>query len=229
MKILIVEDEEGLRKTIIDFLKEEKYLCEYADSLVKASEKLELYEYDCLLVDIGLPDGNGLDLIKELKQRYSKTGIIVISARNSIEDKVLGLDLGADDYLAKPFHLTELNSRIHSVLRRSMFEGKKEMVYGLLHIFPESRQVLVAGEQIILTKKEYDLLLFFVSNPQRVLTKESIAEHLWGDFADSADSFDFVYSHIKNVRKKLLKKTGVDYFQNVYGSGYSFNIQEGSE
>ncbi|MDR3706145.1 MAG: response regulator transcription factor [Paludibacteraceae bacterium] len=223
MKILLVEDEKNLRATIISFLKEEGYCCEQADTIGLALEKLSLYEYDCLLLDIGLPDGNGLDLIQKLKTEHPETGIIVISAKNSLEDKVTGLDLGADDYIAKPFNLTELNSRIKSIFRRIKFGGKKEIVIDCLHIFPENRQVFVYGQLIVLTKKEFDLLIYFISNPQRVLTKEAIAEHLWGDFADSVDSFDFVYSQIKNLRHKLLEKTGIDYIQNIYASGYSFN------
>jgi Response regulators consisting of a CheY-like receiver domain and a winged-helix DNA-binding domain len=226
MKILIVEDEKNLRETITDFLKLEGYLCEFAETVADGSEKLALYDYDCMLVDIGLPDGTGFELIRELKKGHPETGIIIISARNSLDDKIEGLDLGADDYLAKPFHLTELNSRIKSVLRRVKFSGKKEIVIGKLCIQPDARQVYGAGQPIVLTKKEFDLLLFFVSNPQRVLTKEAIAEHLWGDFADSADSFDFVYSQLKNLRKKLLEKTGTDYFKNVYGSGYTFVANE---
>ncbi len=226
MKILVVEDETDLRETVVSFLEEEGYRCEQAEDIAVGSEKLNLYEYDCMLVDIGLPDGNGMSLIKELKKLHPKTGIIIISARNSIDDKIAGLDLGADDYVSKPFHLTELNSRIKSVLRRIKFEGKNEMAIGKLRILPDSRHVFVGEEQVVLTKKEFDLLIFFVTNPKRVLTKESIAEHLWGDFADSSDSFDFVYSQIKNLRRKLLEKTGLDYFQNVYGSGYAFNVDE---
>ena len=225
MKILIVEDELNLRATIADFLEEEGYGCEQADSLENAAEKLYLYEYDCLLLDIGLPDGNGLDLIKELKKEHPETGIIIVSARNSLDDKISGLDLGADDYISKPFNLTELNSRIKSVYRRLKFGGKKELVFDKLRIIPEYRQVMVSEEPVVLTKKEFDLLLFFISNPKRVLTKESIAEHLWGDFADQADSFDFIYSQIKNLRRKLLEKTGNDYIQNVYGTGYTFNAE----
>lgn len=226
MKILLVEDEINLRSTIVSFLEEEGYRCEQADSFERAFEKLNLYEYDCLLVDIRLPDGNGLDLIKELKKEHPETGIIIISARNSLDDKITGLDLGADDYIAKPFNLTELNSRIKSVFRRLKLGGKKEIVIEKLRILPESRQVFASDELVALTKKEFDLLLFFISNPKRVITKESIAEHLWGDFADSADSFDFIYSQIKNLRRKLLEKTGTDYILNVYGTGYSFNADE---
>ena len=222
MKILIVEDEAQLRETIISFLEDEGYRCEEAQDIKAGLEKLNLYEYDCALFDIGLPDGSGLQLVKELKRLHSGTGIIIISAKNSLDDKVSGLDLGADDYITKPFHLTELNSRIKSVLRRRKFEGRREIKVDKICIVPESRQVLVESEVIVLTKKEFDLLVYFVSNPNKVLTKEAIAEHLWGDFADTADSFDFVYSHIKNLRRKLLEKTGTDYFQNVYGSGYIF-------
>jgi DNA-binding response OmpR family regulator len=224
MKILVIEDELVLCETIVTYLEEEGYLCEQAGSLELGSEKVNLYEYDCMLVDIGLPDGNGLSLIKALKKNHPETGIIIISAKNSMDDKISGLDIGADDYLTKPFHLPELNSRIKSLLRRRKFEGKQELTIDQITILPESRQVLISGEVLPLTRKEFDLLMFFVSNPGRVLTKESIAEHLWGDFADAADSFDFVYSHIKNLRRKLIEKTGTDYFHNVYGTGYIFLI-----
>ena len=222
MKILVIEDERDLAETISNYLEEEGYRCEQAETIEQGSEKVNLYEYDCMLVDIGLPDGNGLALIKEMKMYHPETGIIIISAKNSLDDKILGLDMGADDYLTKPFHLPELNSRIKSLLRRRKFEGKQKLVIGKMTILPESKQVLVIGEEITLTKKEFDLLMFFVSNRRRILSKESIAEHLWGDFADSADSFDFVYTHIKNLRKKLSEKTGEDYFHNVYGTGYTF-------
>lgn len=229
MKVLIVEDEVDLRETMVNFLKEEGFQVEQADSLDLAHEKLNLYEYDCLLIDLGLPDGSGLDLIRTYKKLHPGTGIIIISARNSLDDKINGLDLGADDYLSKPFHFSELNSRIKSVLRRLKFNGRKEIQAGKLFILPEQRQVIVNGEQISLTRKEFDLLLFFVANEKRVLTKESIAEHLWGDFADSSDSFDFVYSHIKNLRRKLLEKTGSDYFHNIYGTGYAFLIKDNDD
>ena len=229
MKVLIVEDEPDLRDTMVTFLMEEGLQVEQAGSLYLAHEKLNLYEYDCLLIDLGLPDGSGLDLIRTYKKLHPGTGIIIISARNSLDDKVTGLDLGADDYLSKPFHFSELNSRIKSVLRRLKFNGKKEIWAGKLLILPEQREVLVDGEQISLTRKEFDLLLFFVANEKRVLTKESIAEHLWGDFADSSDSFDFVYSHIKNLRRKVLEKTGSDYFHNIYGTGYAFLIKDNDD
>jgi len=222
VKILVIEDEKDLRETIVSFLEEEGYICELAGGLEVGIEKINLYEYDCLLVDIGLPDGNGLNLVKSLKQIHPGTGIIIISAKNSLDDKIAGLDLGADDYLTKPFHLPELNSRIKSLLRRRKFDGKKEIVFDNIRIVPENRQAYINNEPLTLTKKEFDLLVFFIANPKRVLTKESIAEHLWGDFIDNSDSFDFVYSHIKNLRRKLFEKSGANYFQNVYGSGYTF-------
>lgn len=222
MKILLIEDEKLLAETIITYLDKEGYRSEYARTMEQGKEKVNLYEYDCLLVDIGLPDGSGLTIVKEIKKCHPETGIIIISAKNSLDDKVLGLDLGADDYLTKPFHLSELNSRIKSLLRRRKFDGQKEFLVGNIRILPENRQVFIGNEQLALTKKEFDLLLFFVSNQGRVLTKESIAEHLWGDFADNSDTFNFVYSHIKNLRKKILEKSGIEYFRNVYGSGYCF-------
>ena len=224
MKILVIEDEKMLLETILTYLGGEGYRCEQAGTLEMGTEKVNLYEYDCMLVDIGLPDGNGLTLVKELKKNHPETGIIIISAKNSLDDKVLGLDLGADDYLTKPFHLPELNSRIKSLLRRRKFDGQKEIVVDNIRILPEHRQVFVDDALLSITKKEFDLLLFFISNQGRVLTKESIAEHLWGDFVDSSDSFDFVYSHIKNLRRKLLEKSGNDYFHNVYGTGYLFEV-----
>jgi len=224
VKILVIEDEKMLCETIVSYLESEGYLCEHAGTVETGTEKINLYEYDCMLVDIGLPDGNGLMLIREIKKNHPETGIIIISAKNSLDDKVVGLDLGADDYLTKPFHLSELNSRIKSLLRRRKFDGQKELTIDKIRILPEMRQVFVHDELLSITKSEFDLLLFFISNPGRVLTKESIAEHLWGDFADSADSFDFVYSHIKNLRRKLLEKSGTDYFRNVYATGYIFDI-----
>ena len=224
MKILIIEDEKMLCETIVSYLEAEGYVCEHADTVEMGTEKINLYEYDCMLVDIGLPDGNGLTLVRELKKCHPETGIIIISAKNSLDDKIIGLDLGADDYLTKPFHLSELNSRIKSLLRRRKFDGQKELIIDKIRILAEKRQVFVQDELLSITKSEFDLLLFFISNQGRVLTKESIAEHLWGDFADSADSFDFVYSHIKNLRRKLFEKSGTDYFRNVYATGYIFEI-----
>lgn len=223
MKILLVEDEATLGESMVAFLKKEGYLCEWAKNFNAGDEKIFIYAYDCALIDITLPDGNGLDIVKTIKDKCPKTGVIIISARNSLDDKITGLDLGADDYLTKPFHLAELNSRIKSVLRRRNFEGQKEIITGNIKIIPDSHEVFVNEKAVELTKKEYALLLFFISNKNRILTKESIAEHLWGDEADMADSFDFIYSHIKNLRKKIVAEGGEDCIQSVYGTGYKFS------
>src|SRR5574337_72560 len=222
MKILLIEDDPELRRSIKQFLYQEGYVVESAADFGKASEKAGIYDYDCVLVDITLPGGNGLDIIRQLKKAKSKTGIIIISAKNSLDDKLLGLELGADDYLTKPFHLSELNARIKSVVRRMSFEGNKEIVFDAVRIDPEAQQVLVNGKKITLTKKEFDLLIFFISNKNRVVTKESIAAHLWGDSMDMADSYDFIYSHIKNLRKKLVEAGAPDYIRTIYGAGYKF-------
>lgn len=223
MKILLVEDEKGLSDSISTYLKQEGYLCEVVTEFKSADEKIELYQYDCILVDINLPDGNGLNLVKSLKKLKAQAGIIIISAKNSVDDKIEGLDLGADDYLSKPFSLAELNSRIKSVLRRRKFEGNDEIVFNEITIKPSESNVLVNGASVTLTKKEYDLILFLISNKNRILTKETIAEHLWGDDMDMADSYDFIYTHIKNLRKKLVEKGCQDYMKTVYGMGYKFS------
>jgi len=222
LKILLVEDDKAIADSIIVYLREDGFICEFASTFKDAEEKIHTYEYDLIIVDIMLPDGTGFDLVKQLKQAKSKSGIIVISARDGVNDKILGLDLGADDYVTKPFHLAELNARIKSVIRRRNFDGNNEIIFREIRINPESLQVSVNGKLIDLTKKEYDLLMYFISNKGRVLTKECIAEHLWGDNIDDVDSFDFIYTHIKNVRKKIVKQGGVDYIKTVYGMGYKF-------
>lgn len=224
MKILLIEDEPELRKSIKHFLHQEGYIVESANDFIKALEKIEVYDYDCILVDITLPKGNGLEIIKQLKENHSKAGIIIISAKNSLDDKITGLDLGADDYLAKPFDLSELNSRIKALIRRRNFEGSKTIVVNEISILPEQRIVKVNNEEVILTAKEYDLLLFFISNKNRVLSKNTISEHLWGDDSDQLDSHDFIYVHLRNLRKKLAEKGCNDYVQTIYGIGYNFKI-----
>ena len=224
MKILIIEDEPELRKSMKQYLHQEGYVIESASDYSKALEKIEVYDYDCILVDITLPQGSGLDIIKQLKQNHSKAGIIIISAKNSSDDKIMGLDLGADDYLAKPFNLAELNSRIKALIRRRNFDGNKLIEVNEITIIPEERTVKVHNESVSLTAKEYDLLLFFISNKNRVVSKNSIAEHLWGDDSDQIDSHDFIYVHLRNLRKKLAEKGCVDYVQTIYGIGYNFKI-----
>ncbi len=189
MKILIIEDEFELLIAISNYLIKENYICELANNFITADEKLTIYEYDIILLDITLPDGNGLDLIKTIKKYNSNAGVIIISAKNSLDDKINGLDLGADDYLTKPFHLSELNSRIKAVIRRRRFDGNNILKFNEISINEDSKSVIINKIEITLTKKEYDLLLYFLINRNRVLTKEAIAEHLWGDNIDSTDSF----------------------------------------
>ncbi len=226
MKLLLIEDEPELRKSIKQYLNQEGYLVESASDFPIASEKAGVYDYDCILVDITLPKGSGLDIIRQLKENHSKTGIIIISAKNSSVDKIKGLDLGADDYLTKPFDLAELNSRIKALIRRRNFEGNKSIVVNEITISPDERQVKVNDDPVSLTAKEYDLLLFFVTNKNRVVSKNAIAEHLWGDDSDQMDSHDFIYVHLRNLRKKLLEKGCKDYVQTIYGIGYNFKTSE---
>lgn len=222
MKILIVEDEKLLASAIQAYLKSEGYICEIVKELFIARQKVDIYLYDCILIDIGLPDGNGLELIKEIKKIQPTTGIIIISAKNAIDDKVLGLELGADDYLSKPFHLAEMNARIKSLIRRRQFDSLNEIVFNEIKIFPEQYAVKVNNNDLVLTKKEYALLIFFIANKNRVLKKTIIAEHLWGDNIDMADNFDFIYTHLSNLRKKIVDAGGLDYITSVYGVGYKF-------
>lgn len=222
MKILLIEDEPELRKGIKNYLHQEGYLVESANDFIQASEKVSNYQYDCVLVDITLPKGSGLEIIKKLKQEHSKAGIIIISAKNSLDDKIYGLDLGADDYLPKPFDFAELNSRIKAVIRRKSFDGNKSIIINEITITPDERSVKVNNESVILTAKEFDLLLFFITNKNRVVSKNTIAEHLWGDDSDQMDSHDFIYVHLRNLRKKLSDKGCIDYVQTIYGIGYNF-------
>jgi len=222
MKILIVEDEVDLLESMVHYLETDEYVCEKATDYQTASEKLNLYSYDLIVLDITLPDGSGLELIPFIKEEQAKAGIIVVSAKNSLDDKISGLDLGADDYLTKPFHLSELNARIKAVLRRKIFKGKQEIIFEEIKIFPESKSTFINNIKLALTRKEYDLLLYFISNPGRILTKEAIAEHLWGDYIDMADHFDFIYTHLNNLRRKIKHAGGNNYVQTVYGIGYKW-------
>jgi DNA-binding response OmpR family regulator len=223
MKILIVEDELTLLNAAVAYLTTEGYVCEEASTFAEGAEKIYLYRYDCIVADLGLPEGNGLDLVRALKATSPDCGVIIISARNSLEDKINGLEIGADDYLTKPFHLSELNARIKSIMRRRKFNGTKEIVFNEVSIVPELFEALVKQQPLTLTKKEFNLLVYFISNKGKVLTKESIAEHLWGDYTDSVDSYDFIYNHISNLRRKLVEAGARDYVQTVYGLGYKFS------
>ncbi|MFK7951983.1 MAG: response regulator transcription factor [Ekhidna sp.] len=220
MKLLLVEDQVELASSIQSYFSKEGDICEVAYSLTKASEKLYAFDYDVVLLDLMLPDGDGLSLLKMIKETKSKTGVLIISAKNALNDKLLGLDLGADDYLPKPFHLAELNARAKAIYRRRLQQGSNSLSFKEVEINLETREGLVNGEVLDLTRKEYELLHYFIVNQNRLLTKQAIAEHLWGDYMDAADSFDFVYQHIKNLRKKIVKAGGNDYFKTVYGVGY---------
>ncbi|MGB5361918.1 MAG: response regulator transcription factor [Aureibaculum sp.] len=222
MKILIVEDEIDLLEAMASYLKNEDFICETAATYFDAEDKLISFNYDIVILDINLPDGSGIDLLRLTKAKSSKTGVLIVSAKNSLDDKLLGLDLGADDYITKPFHLAELNSRINSLIRRQHFEGNEIITFNEIEINPTSKTVSVNKQPVELTKKEYNLLLYFVTNKNKVLTKESIAEHLWGDDIEMADSYDFIYTHMGNLRKKLKKLGAPDYLQTMYGLGYKF-------
>ncbi|MAM18438.1 MAG: response regulator transcription factor [Bacteroidota bacterium] len=220
MKILIAEDEKALQTSIKTFLEKDAHVCETASDYEEALYRISLYDYDMVLLDINLLNGSGLDVLKQLKKSRSEAGVIIISANNSLDNKLEGLDLGADDYITKPFHLAELNSRIKAVLRRGKFGGNEELQFQEITIQTRSKTVLVEERPIELTRKEYDLLVFFITNEGRVLSKEIIAEHLWGDQSDMLDNFDFIYVHINNLRKKLGRAS--HYIQTAYGSGYIF-------
>ena len=224
MKIFVLEDEKALANSIVDYLTVVGHICEVVYSYEDAITKIELYEYECFVIDINLPDGSGLDVIRRIKEKRLSSGIIIISARDSIEDRIEGIEIGADHYLNKPFHLAELNAYIKSVKRRVNFEGDNIVVFNEIKMLPDDFRVFVHDEEIELTKKEFELLQFFLANKNRVITKSGIAEHLWGDNIDCSDSFDFIYSHIKNLRKKIMNKGCKNYIQTVYGIGYQFKI-----
>ncbi len=224
MKILIIEDEKELSKSIVTYLKQENYLCEIAPDFKTAMDKTESFDYDCILLDISLPDGNGLTVLKELKANKKTDGVIIISAKNSIDDRIAGLNLGADDYLSKPFHLSELSARISAVIRRRRFDGNKVIVLNEITIDTIAKIVAIDNIGLDLTRKEYDLLLYLVSNKNRVISKNAIAESISGDGADLYDNFDFIYAHMKNLKKKLTAAGCEDYIKSIYGMGYKFTI-----
>jgi len=224
MKILIIEDEQELSSSICTYFATEQFICETAFDYATALEKISLYEYACIVLDITLPGGSGLDILKELKKQDKADGVIIISAKNALDDKIYGLKAGADDYLTKPFHMPELGARVAAIIRRKSFGGKNNIVFNELHIDLNEKQVSVAGKIVELTKKEYDLLLYFISNKNKVISKAAIAEHLWGDNMDLADNYDFIYTHVKNLRKKILQAGAPDYIKSVYGMGYKFSI-----
>ncbi len=223
MKVLVIEDNEELAQNITDYLTSERYVCELVANHHNAIDKLDTFQYDVIVLDIMLPDGNGLDVIRHIKSEKIKSGILIISAKNSLDDKVNGLELGADDYLIKPFHLPELNARIRAIYRRKYLMGDDEVQFNEIVINTDTMEARVNDILLDLTRKEYALLLYFLTNRNRVLTRQTIAQHLWGDYADNLLNFDFVYQHVKNLRKKIVQANGTDYIETVYGLGYKLN------
>lgn len=224
MKVLIIEDEKELVQSIADYLKAESYLCEFAYTYNEALEKIGSYNYDCILLDLMLPGGDGIKILEELKNKNKQDGVIIISAKDSLSDKIKGLQLGADDYLPKPFHLSELAARIYSIIRRKQFGNTNIVQLNELQIDLLARTAVVNGLAVLLTKKEFELLLFLIGNKNRVISKSALAEHLSGDMADMLDNHDFVYAHIKNLKKKLAEANCSDYIKTVYGLGYKWEL-----
>ncbi|EHQ31156.1 response regulator transcription factor [Mucilaginibacter paludis] len=220
MKILIIEDEQGLSESIESYFSEAGNICETAKDFASAMAKVSMYSYDCILLDINLPGGSGMNILKYLKENHNPDGVLIISAKNSLDDKLAGLDLGADDYLVKPFHLSELKARVTAIIRRKTFSGSNVLTFNEISIDLLAKEVKVNNQLVKFTRKEYALLLYFFANKGKVVSKNAIAEHLWGDTADMADNFDFIYSHLKNVRKKLEEAGAKDYIKASYGMGY---------
>lgn len=223
MKILLVEDNPELTQNILLYLSQEGIVCETVANCFEAEDRLLAFAYDCVLLDLMLPDGNGLDILQLIKSRGIKTSVLIISAKDALDDRLRGLDLGADDYLPKPFHLAELLARLRAIYRRSKLEGSDELRFGEILIRIQSLEAFVHDKALDLTKKEFDLLVFLMVNKNKVLSKQSIATHLWGDYTDDLANFDFVYQHIKNLRKKICAAGGKDYLSTVYGLGYKFD------
>jgi len=215
-----VEDEKSLMESMVAYLEPGGYRCITAGTYHEALRVIDRHEYYCVLVDLNLPDGDGLKIIRLLKENQARCGIIVISARDTLSDRILGLETGADDYLVKPFDLSELNARIQSVIRRTHYTGQKHLVFKEMIVDPENKTAVIQGEPLDLTRKEFDILLYLVSNKNRVITKDAIAEHIWGDSIYGTDYTEMVYTHVKNLRKKLQARTGIDWIQTVYGTGY---------
>ncbi|UKJ08548.1 response regulator transcription factor [Solitalea lacus] len=224
MKILIIEDEPYLNESMVEYLSADDFVCESVYTFDDAYNKIGVHDYDCIVLDIMLPDGSGLDLLKLLKKKGKTEGVIIISAKDALDDKLEGLQLGADDYLTKPFHLSELSIRIAAIIRRRNFNGQSSIQAGDMRIDLLGKSVTVLDQELELTNKEFQLLLFLVINKNKVLSKNAIAQHLWGDIRDFADNHDFIYTHIKNIRKKILAAGGEDCIKSMYGMGYKMLI-----
>ncbi|MDR1886946.1 MAG: response regulator transcription factor [Prevotellaceae bacterium] len=226
MKILIIEDETALLETVKQFLEKERNVVETAPTLREALEKVSVYDYECILLDIMLPDGNGLSFLQKLKEMHKSDSVIIISAKDSVDDKVAGLDLGADDYLSKPFHLSELNARIRSLVRRNRNNGEPFIELDNMRIIPDKFEVSINGKTLDLNRKEYDILHYFSTRPNRLINKAVLAEAVWGDCIDQTDNFDFIYAQIKNLRKKLNDAGANVEIKAVYGFGYKLIVEE---
>jgi DNA-binding response OmpR family regulator len=224
MKVLIIEDEIQLANSITQSLTRDGYVCELATTAAEAREKIPLFEYDCILLDIGLPDGNGLTILEDLKSKNKTDGVIIISAKSSLDDKVKGLNLGADDYLPKPFFMPELIARVSAVIRRKKFDGSNRVAFEEITVDFGAKSAFVNNTKLDLTRMEYNLLVFLMANKNRVVSKNAIAEHLSGDNAELLDKFDFIYSHMKNLKKKLAEAGSGDYIRTVYGLGYKLSL-----
>lgn len=225
MKILLIEDEPDLRSTLLNFLEKEKFAVYPVENVFDAEDELLVYQFDLILLDITLPDGSGLDLLPIIRKSQDNAGVLIVSAKNSIDDKVNGLDLGADDYITKPFHLAELNSRIRALIRRKVYDNKEVLSFNEISIDTVGKSVQINDKPFELTSKEYSLLLYLITNKERILTKEDIADHLWGDSAGYFENYDFIYAHIKNLRKKIQAAGGNDYLKTVHGIGYKYTAE----
>ena len=225
MKLLLIEDEKDLADSVMAYFAPEGYIIDLSVNFAAGEENINLNEYDCALIDLMLPDGDGMNLVKLLKTCNPKCGIIIVSAKEALDDKIKGLIIGADDYITKPFHLAELNARIKSLMRRKLYEGNNLISINELEVDIEKRELYINKERVELTRREFDLLLFFISNKERALTKEAITEHVWGDNSNSFDNMDFIYTHIKNLRKKFKEYGARDYIKSVYGIGYKFSAE----
>lgn len=223
MKILIIEDNKELAQSMICYLEEEHYICECAHNYAEALDRLSFNTYDCMLLDIMLPDGNGLSLLNHIKTEKINSGVLIISAKDALDDKIRGLEKGADDYITKPFHLPELHARLRAVYRRKKMDGYNDVKFNEILLNTDTYEVFVHHKRLEVTQKEFELLLYFLVNKNRVLSKQSIANHLWGDYTDNLANFDFVYQHVKNLRKKIGAAKGNDYIETIYGLGYKFN------
>lgn len=220
---MLIEDNVELASSISAFLAREGYICEISYNIRDAQDKLISFQYDCVLLDIMLPDGNGLEILRFMRQEKLQSSILILSAKNSLDDKIIGLEEGADDYLTKPFHMPELNARLRAIYRRKKLNGSNIIAFNEITLNIDTFEAWVNGTQLDMTRKEFDLLMYFMVNRNRVLSRQSIAAHLWGDYTDNLSNFDFVYQHVKNIRKKISAASGTDYIGTVYGLGYKFH------